>query len=157
MPPKKRTADYDTSDPFIEDDASPPSKRSKTKASSFKTASNVSANGASAGTDEDGNPFWTLNEKGTRRVTINEFKGMWMVNVREMYEKDGKMLPGKKGISMTLEQYNAFVGAMPGVEQALRSKGQEVLRPQYDGSNDATDKGGDDDVEHDEEDASEEE
>ena len=46
--------------------------------------------------DENGDIFLQLNDKGTRRITVNEFKGKWMVNVREYYEKDGKMLPGKK-------------------------------------------------------------
>lgn len=31
-----------------------------------------------------------------RRVQISEFKGMQMVGIREFYEKDGEMLPGKK-------------------------------------------------------------
>ena len=32
----------------------------------------------------------------TRRVQLSEFKGVTMVNIREFYEKDDKMLPGKK-------------------------------------------------------------
>jgi len=31
-----------------------------------------------------------------RRVAISEFKGKFMVNIREYYEADGKQLPGKK-------------------------------------------------------------
>ena len=37
-----------------------------------------------------------INEKGNRRVTISEFKGNTMVNIREYYEANGKVLPGKK-------------------------------------------------------------
>jgi hypothetical protein len=32
----------------------------------------------------------------TRRVQINEFKGKQLVDIREFYEKDDQMLPGKK-------------------------------------------------------------
>jgi len=38
----------------------------------------------------------------TRRVQINEFKGKQLVDIREFYEKDDKMLPGKKVCSSLL-------------------------------------------------------
>ena len=37
-----------------------------------------------------------LGSKGTRRVQLNEFKGMQLVDIREFYEKEEEMLPGKK-------------------------------------------------------------
>lgn len=42
---------------------------------------------------------WSDNAKQlgrTRRVQINEFKGKQLVDIREFYEKEGDMLPGKK-------------------------------------------------------------
>lgn len=33
---------------------------------------------------------------GKKRVTVSEFKGKMLVSVREFYEKEGQMLPGKK-------------------------------------------------------------
>lgn len=38
-----------------------------------------------------------LKANGTRRVTVNEFKGKTLINIREYYVNDaGKTLPGKK-------------------------------------------------------------
>ena len=33
---------------------------------------------------------------GKRRVQVSQFKGNTMIGIRELYEKDGKALPGKK-------------------------------------------------------------
>ncbi|KAI6748882.1 hypothetical protein HG531_007829 [Fusarium graminearum] len=78
----------------------------------------------SDGKDDDGNPFWELSNK--RRVGVSDFSSKTFVNIREYYEKDGKTLPGKKGISLSIEQYNAFLKAVPRINAALRAKGLVV-------------------------------
>ncbi|RGP65522.1 rna polymerase ii transcriptional coactivator [Fusarium sporotrichioides] len=78
----------------------------------------------SDGKDDDGNPFWELSNK--RRVGVSDFSNKTFVNIREYYEKDGKTMPGKKGISLSIEQYNAFLKAVPRINAALRAKGLVV-------------------------------
>jgi len=56
---------------------------------------------------------------GKKRLTVGKYKGNVNVSLREFYEKDGEMLPGKKGISLTAEQWAAVVAAAPAVEAAL--------------------------------------
>ncbi|KFA64941.1 hypothetical protein S40285_03869 [Stachybotrys chlorohalonatus IBT 40285] len=115
---KKRSAsmveDLDDSEPHAAD---VPTKKSK------KTASATHPDGK----DDDGNPFWELSNK--RRVGVSEFKKMCFVNIREYYEKDGKALPGKKGISLSVEQYAALLKSIPSINAALREMGHPVDEP----------------------------
>ena len=39
-----------------------------------------------------------------RRVGVTTFKGKYMLNIREYYEKDGELLPGKKVCSPLLSK-----------------------------------------------------
>ncbi|OLN93045.1 putative RNA polymerase II transcriptional coactivator [Colletotrichum chlorophyti] len=82
------------------------------------------AEGASSGVDKDGNSFWDLSNK--RRIGVSQFKNNTFVNIREFYEKDGDMLPGKKGISLTVTQYEALVKAIPAINEKLRALGHSV-------------------------------
>ena len=55
---------------------------------------------------------YSLDLAGKRRVTITEFSGNFMVNVREYYEKDGQLLPSKKGIAFNARDWPACRNAI---------------------------------------------
>ncbi|XDG04160.1 hypothetical protein ABKA04_003775 [Annulohypoxylon sp. FPYF3050] len=93
--------------------------------SSKKTNKKAKKSSADSGKDDDGNSFWSLG--GTRRVTLSEFKGKTLVNIREYYtDASGSVKPGKKGISLSLEQYDKLVEALPGMNAELKKGGHEV-------------------------------
>ena len=41
-----------------------------------------------------------------RFISVSEFQGKPLVNIREYYEANGKLAPGKKGISLSLDQWD---------------------------------------------------
>lgn len=45
--------------------------------------------------NSDGSKGYGLVKSGKRRISVSDFRGKLLVNIREYYEKDGKMLPGK--------------------------------------------------------------
>ncbi|KAI1126453.1 transcriptional Coactivator p15-domain-containing protein [Nemania abortiva] len=91
-----------------------PSKKTKTK----------TAADANSGKDDEGNSFWPLS--ATRRAVIQSFKGKTYINIREYYDSNGELRPGKKGIMLPLDQYNALLEAIPDINAELQSKGHEV-------------------------------
>lgn len=61
-----------------------------------------------------------------RRVGVSKFRNNTLINIREYYENDGELKPGKKGISLSIEQYKALLKAIPAINAELRSQGQPV-------------------------------
>ena len=62
--------------------------------------------------DKQGNTYLELTN--TRRVTLSKFKGKARVDIREFYAGDkGELMPGKKGISLSLEEFQKFKQLMP--------------------------------------------
>ncbi|EGP86695.1 uncharacterized protein MYCGRDRAFT_43207 [Zymoseptoria tritici IPO323] len=116
-PSRKRVAAFEDPD---SDTNNQQTKKSK-KTSGFSTEMQ---------TDADGNPFWEISNK--RRLGVSTFKNNVMVSIREFYEKDGQMLPGKKGVTLTTEQFNAVIELLPQIEPVLKEKGVDVVRPEYD-------------------------
>lgn len=81
----------------------PPGKKSKTSAPSART--------------DAADPTWMLDSK--KRITVREFKGKVYIDIREFYEKNGTFLPGKKGISLTPEQWRKLLSLGDDVNEAV--------------------------------------
>ncbi|KAH8793626.1 putative RNA polymerase II transcriptional coactivator [Hyaloscypha sp. PMI_1271] len=99
-------------DDFVEDDdgRAPKSKKSKKAAPPSSSKSK--------------NKFFELSSGRTpRRVEVSDFKGSKLVNIREYYEKDEEWLPGKKGISLSIDQYKALLRAIPAINAQLKDMG----------------------------------
>ncbi|EGR30390.1 RNA polymerase ii transcriptional coactivator, putative [Ichthyophthirius multifiliis] len=65
----------------------------------------------------DGSLYFDLDDK--KRVSIRKFKGKLYIDVREFYEKDGDMLPGKKGIALTLSNWEQLKGIINNIDDAI--------------------------------------
>ena len=87
-PGTKRKSQYKSDDFVASDDDDRPAKRGK---GSSKTAFEPAGK---AQVDDNGDTFWQLTKN--RRVTVSEFKKNVMVNIREYYDDNGTMKPGKK-------------------------------------------------------------
>ncbi|KAH8325622.1 hypothetical protein KR067_002521 [Drosophila pandora] len=84
-----------------------------------KKAKNTPASSAGKVDGRSKENTWTLEK--LRLVTINEFRGRKMVDIREHYEKDGKVLPGKKGISLSIQQWKKLIEQADEITEAVES------------------------------------
>ncbi|CAL8087277.1 unnamed protein product [Orchesella dallaii] len=117
MPKTKKleeSSDSDSDSSGPRDRNPPPKKQLKTEPSSAKSSSSKSKSGG-----EGEESSWTLDKK--RVVKINEFRGTVYVDIREYYEKDGEMRPGKKGISLSASQWQKLKDVMPEIDSALKT------------------------------------
>ncbi|XP_020604420.1 activated RNA polymerase II transcriptional coactivator p15-like [Orbicella faveolata] len=85
------------------------SKTSEKSSSSSKKSSRSSK-------DEDFGVFEIGNK---RKVSVREFKGRLLIDIREFYEKDGELMPGKKGISLQLEQWEKLKNLVGDIDEAI--------------------------------------
>lgn len=56
-----------------------------------------------------------------RRVTVRSFKGQPLIDIREYYDAEGEMKPGKKGISLNSEQWEQLLALGAQIDGALES------------------------------------
>ncbi|KAK3378573.1 transcriptional Coactivator p15-domain-containing protein [Podospora didyma] len=110
MPPRKRP---------VEDDDN------EEESHYVKKPKNEKSKSLGKGSDSDGNAYWEISKN--RRVSSSTFKGSTFINIREYYTTaDGESKPGKKGISLSIEQYNAFLQIIPELNASLHSQGIAV-------------------------------
>jgi hypothetical protein len=60
---------------------------------------------------------------GKRRVTVRKFRSSILIDIREYYEDkaSGEERPGKKGISLTKEQYEKLKELIPEIDTAVKN------------------------------------
>ena len=76
--------------------AESPTKNEQHVAKKSKTESTIKRN-------ESNEAYWPLS--GTKRITVSEFKGKKMVHIREYYMAGDEMKPGKKGIALSVQDF----------------------------------------------------
>uniref|UniRef100_A0A1B6F020 Transcriptional coactivator p15 (PC4) C-terminal domain-containing protein n=1 Tax=Cuerna arida TaxID=1464854 RepID=A0A1B6F020_9HEMI len=58
--------------------------------------------------------------EGMKYLKVRTFKGKVLIDIREYYESNGDIRPGKKGISLSAAQWKKVVGLVDQVEDALK-------------------------------------
>uniref|UniRef100_A0A023FT67 Activated RNA polymerase II transcriptional coactivator p15 n=1 Tax=Amblyomma parvum TaxID=251391 RepID=A0A023FT67_AMBPA len=112
MSSKKRSKlESDSDSDSGPEDRNPPQKKGK-------AADNKSKSGASSSGDNEDGKFM-IGKK--RYVSVREFKGRVMVDIREYYEDSNcDLKPGKKGICLQLDQWNALKNQIDDIDAAIR-------------------------------------
>ncbi|XP_065207713.1 RNA polymerase II transcriptional coactivator [Planococcus citri] len=103
MPKNKKRSSSSSDSDSGPDDRNPPAKKLAAAPSKKKTK------------DED-EGFHLGNN---RFVKVREFRGKVMVDIREFYEKDGELLPGKKGIALSATQWKKFKDMVNDIDEKL--------------------------------------
>uniref|UniRef100_A0A1B6C6N4 Transcriptional coactivator p15 (PC4) C-terminal domain-containing protein n=1 Tax=Clastoptera arizonana TaxID=38151 RepID=A0A1B6C6N4_9HEMI len=61
---------------------------------------------------------WHL--EGMRYAKVINFRGKPMVDIREFYEADGELKPGRKGICLSASQWRKLEGLTSEIDEALK-------------------------------------
>jgi hypothetical protein len=82
------------------------------------TKSNGYNNFITVSNDTEGNPYLRLGAR--KRITIKEWKRIVLIDFREYFTNaEEEERPGKKGISLTEEQWKVLKASMETIDQAI--------------------------------------
>lgn len=87
--------------------------------SAKKSKPEPAAKSGASGKDKDKDPEWSLDKN--RVVKVRSFKGKAYIDIREYYLKDGEMLPGKKGISLSPVQWKKLLENVDEINKAVEN------------------------------------
>lgn len=69
--------------------------------------------------DDSGDDIVVCEISKNRRVSVRNWQGRVVVDIREFYVKDGKKMPGKKGISLSMDQWNILREKVDEIDKAV--------------------------------------
>ncbi|XP_014231528.1 activated RNA polymerase II transcriptional coactivator p15 [Trichogramma pretiosum] len=117
---KKKPKSESESEASEASEASDSEEEAKSKKRPKKT--NNKAPAKKAKTNDDGETSWELGNM--KFVTIRTFKGKLLVDIREKYmdKNSGDLKPGKKGISLNVENWKQFYDIVEEVNEAVKSQ-----------------------------------
>ncbi|CAM0945681.1 unnamed protein product [Alopecurus aequalis] len=55
-----------------------------------------------------------------KKVSVRSWNGKVMVDIREFYDKDGKDLPSRKGISLSMDQWKILRDNVKAIDEAIK-------------------------------------
>ncbi|KAK4528177.1 hypothetical protein GAYE_SCF53G6112 [Galdieria yellowstonensis] len=68
--------------------------------------------------DSEGFPYFELSK--TRRVSVRKFSGKVLVDIREYYQNGETWSPGRKGISLSIEQFEKLKSHLADIDEAIQ-------------------------------------
>ncbi|EIW62835.1 RNA polymerase II transcriptional coactivator [Trametes versicolor FP-101664 SS1] len=74
------------------------------------------------GVNEEGEKYVDLGKK--RRATVRQYKGSTFLDIREFYGDDNDLKPGKKGVSINKEQWEALKRGSDAIDSFFAKIGQ---------------------------------
>ena len=78
-----------------------------------------------SGKNDDGETMFEIGKK--KYVNVRVFKGKVLIDIREYYEdNDGNLKPGKKGIALQVEQWEALKGQIAKTDEAIEELIKEM-------------------------------
>ncbi|KAF5370667.1 hypothetical protein D9758_001817 [Tetrapyrgos nigripes] len=120
----KKPKIVDESEEEAESSGSEEVEQPKPKSSSkgkVKNASKSTNNDPKILMSSEGEKYVDLGKK--KRTTVRSFKGKTFIDIREFYGDDGNEKPGKKGISLSPEQWEALKDSMSTIDDLVSQQG----------------------------------
>ena len=62
-----------------------------------------------------------------RFVSVSQFHGKPLVNIREYYESNGKLLPGKKGVSLSTDQWDQLKKFIDKIDNDISNSSKQIM------------------------------
>ncbi|XP_034692268.1 RNA polymerase II transcriptional coactivator KIWI-like [Vitis riparia] len=94
-------------------------KRKQSYASDGDSDDHASSKKSSMKDSDDPDNIIVCEISRNRRVSVRNWQGKVQVDIREFYVKDGKQMPGKKGISLTMDQWNVLRDHVNEIDEAV--------------------------------------